>query len=179
MKGIGKAGIFYNILSVIMVAFGTGLVIRPGLSALVVCRMAGTILLFYGAVKLAGYFAEDIYQLAFQFDFAMGILSAALGMILIVRAEHMVTVFPVFMGVVILVDAVFKIQTSMDARKFGLKKWWLILILAVLAGAAGTALIIYPLNMAKIFMILLGLNFILDGLLNLWVVLYTVRIRKK
>lgn len=175
MRDISKVRIVYSVLAIILMAFGIGIVLKPEFSFMVVCRLLGVILLVYGIVKLLSYFTSDLYQLAFQFDFAMGIFSMLLGIVLIVFAKNMMTVFPTFIGIIILVDAVFKMQTSLDAKRFGLSKWWCILILAILVGIAGGLLIIKPIETSKFVMTLLGLNFILDGLLNLWVVLYTVK----
>lgn len=79
----------------------------------------------------------------------------------------------------ILTDAVFKIQTSLDAKRFGLRKWWLILLIAALAGIAGFLLIIYPQESSRLIIMFVGLNLIIDGILNLWIVTYTVRIMKQ
>lgn len=178
MRDIGKVGIIYSILAVAFITFGIGLFVDPELSYALICRIAGGILIVYGIVKMVSYFTGDLYQLAFQFDLAMGIFSLVLGIMLSVFTENVMTRFPTFIGIIILIDAVFKVQTSLDAKKFGLTKWWLILILAVLAGAAGVLLIFHPLEMSGLILRLMGLNLILDGVLNLWVVLYTVRIKR-
>ena len=62
-----------------------------------------------------------------------------------------------------------------NARRFGLSKWWLILIWAIAAGAAGLVLLVRPVEATKLIMQLVGINLMIDGGLNLWVVLYTVK----
>ena len=89
--------------------------------------------------------------------------------------EHILRAFPTFVGILILIDGVFKIQTALDARRFGLSKWWLILIWAIAAGAAGLVLLARPVEATKLIMQLVGINLMIDGGLNLWVVLYTVK----
>lgn len=178
LKDVNRARIIHSILAVMLMAFGTGLILWPEQSFILVCRIAGGILIVYGIVKIICYFTRDPYQLAFQFDLAMGIFALILGITLAAIAEDMTRIFPTFIGIIFLVDAVFKIQTALDARRFGLRKWWFILILAVLAGIAGVVLIIHPLETSRFIMIVTGLNFFLDGVLNLWVVLYTVKIKR-
>ena len=39
----------------------------------------------YGAEKIIGYFSRDMYRLAFQFDLALGIFVAIIGVILLLR----------------------------------------------------------------------------------------------
>ena len=38
-------------------------------------------------------------------------------------------------------DALLKIQISIDSKAFGIQKWWLILAVAILTGAAGFLLV--------------------------------------
>ena len=176
IKDLKKVKLIYSLLAVIFIIFGIYLMIRPELSLTIICRLAGVLFIIYGIVKITGYFTKDMYELAFQFDFAMGLFSLAIGCALIFFVNDVITFFPTFMGVVILIDAVFKIQTSLDARRFGLNKWWLILIMAIAAGIAGFLLIIYPREVSKLIIMFVGLNLIIDGMLNLWIVLYTVKI---
>lgn len=165
----------YILLSLIQFLLGVYLLIRPENSFSFVCHVTGGVMVVYGIIKLIGYFTKDMYELAFQFDFAIGIISALLGCLLLFQWEHIMKLFPTFVGVLILIDGVFKIQTSLDARRFGLKKWWLILVLAMAAGAAGFVLLVKPIEATKLIMQLIGLNLMIDGVLNLWVVFYTVK----
>ena len=91
----------------------------------------GIFLILYGAIKISGYFTRDAFCLAFQFDLAFGILLMAVGVILIARKNFAVDlIFSVF-GILILADALFKIQMSVDAKRFGLALWWQILLVAL------------------------------------------------
>ncbi|MDO4302547.1 MAG: DUF308 domain-containing protein [Bacillota bacterium] len=179
MRNLRKIKIIYSALAAIFILLGICMVMKPGLSLTIICRLAGVLFVIYGIVKIGGYFSKDIYELAFQFDFAMGLFSLAIGCALIFFVDGILLFFPTFMGVVILIDAVFKIQTSLDAKRFGLQKWWLILLLAVLAGIAGFLLIIYPQRTSQLIIMFVGLNLIIDGLLNLWIVIYTVKIMRQ
>ena len=78
----------YIILSAIQLILGGYLIARPMQSFSIACYVIGTVLVVYGIIKLIGYFTKDMYQLAFQFDFAMGILSAVVGCLLLFHWEH-------------------------------------------------------------------------------------------
>lgn len=107
-----------------------------------------------------------MYNLASQFDLAMGILSCVLGFMLLFHSEYIMKLLPTFVGVLILIDGVFKIQTAIDAKRFGLTKWWLILMLSIIAVAAGIVLVIRPINATLFVMRLIGLNLLIDGGMN-------------
>ena len=115
---------------------------------------------------------------AFQFDLAFGVLLAAVGIIIIVRRNVVVNLIFGIFGLLILADALFKIQMSIDAKKFGLNLWWRILLVAILTGVLGFLLLIRPFEAAEIMMILVGVSVLFEGILNLCVAIYTVKIIK-
>jgi len=166
----------YILLSLIQLVLGAYLIAQPQQSFSVICYLIGGVMIVYGVIKLIGYFTWDMYQLAYQHDFAMGVLFVVIGCLLIFRWEQLMRLFPTIIGLLVLIDGVFKIQTALDARRFGLSKWWLILILAIASGVAGFILLLYPIDVGLILMQLVGLNLMIDGGLNLWVVVYTVAI---
>ena len=86
-------------------------------------------------------------------------------------------IFVIF-GILILADALFKIQMSIDAKKFGLNLWWSILLVAVLTGVLGFLLLVRPFEAAEVMMILGGVSILFEGILNLCVEIYTVKIIK-
>lgn len=133
-------------------------------------------MMLFGLVKIIGYCSKDLYRLAFQFDLAFGILFVVLGFILIIRTDAMVNLICIVMGICVLADALLKIQISIDSRAFGIKKWWLILAMAILTGVAGFLLIFRPSESIQIIMILFGIVLITEGVLNLITILITVKI---
>ena len=84
------------------------------------------------------------------------------------------------MGIVILIDGALKLQTAVDARKFGIEKWWLILIIALLVSIVGIILMVTPFAAQTVAAWVIGINLVLDGVLNICVVLSTVKtLRRK
>ena len=171
---IAKNG--YIIMSLLFVILGICLSIWPDCSLKLFCTLIGIMLIAYGCIKIVGYFSKDYYCLAFQFDLAFGILLIAVGAIIIARREQVVNLIFAIFGILTLADALFKIQMSMDAKRFGLSLWWRILVVAVLTGILGVLLLIRPFDAAEIMMILVGVSFLFEGILNLCVAIYTIKI---
>ena len=145
----------YIIMSLLFCALGSFLMAKPESSVRMLCVLMGTMLILYGIIKGSGYFTRDAFCLAFQFDLAFGILLMAVGVIMIARKNFAVDlIFSVF-GILILADALFKIQMSVDAKRF-----------------------IRPFDAAATMMSLVGFSIFLEGLLNLCVALLTIRIIK-
>ena len=168
----------YIIMSVLFMVLGACLIIWPDCSMAVFCTAVGIMLIVYGLIKILGYFSRDIYCLAFQFDLAFGILLMAVGVIMIARKNFAVDlIFSVF-GILILADALFKIQMSVDAKRFGLALWWQILLIALVTGVIGVLVFIRPFEAAATMMALVGFSILLEGILNLWVGILTIKIIK-
>ena len=166
----------YIIISILLCVLGIVLIAVPDFSVTLLCVLGGGIMMLFGLVKIIGYCSKDLYRLAFQFDIAFGILFVVLGFILIIRTDAMVNLICIVMGICVLADALLKIQISIDSRAFGIKKWWLILAMAILTGVAGFLLIFRPSESIQIIMILFGIVLITEGVLNLITILITVKI---
>ena len=176
---IKAAKIGYVIISVLLCVLGVILIAMPESSLLLVCRFAGAIMMLFGTIKLIGYCSKDLYRLAFQFDLAFGILLLALGVILIIRTDTTAELVSIVMGVCVLADALLKIQISIDSKRFGISKWWLILAMAILTGLAGFLLVFRPSQSLEIMMVLFGSTLICEGLLNLVTILCAVKIMSR
>lgn len=166
----------YIIISILLCVLGIVLIAVPDFSVTLLCVLGGGIMMLFGLVKIIGYCSKDLYRLAFQFDLAFGILFVVLGFILIIRTDAMFNLICIVMGICVLADALLKIQISIDSRAFGIKKWWLILAMAILTGVAGFLLIFRPSESIQIIMILFGIVLITEGVLNLITILITVKI---
>ena len=168
----------YIVIAVVFCALGIFLMAVPEKAVKIICVLAGILFIADGIIKIIGYFSRDFYCLAFQFDLAFGVLLAAVGIIIIVRRNVVVNLIFGIFGLLILADALFKIQMSIDAKKFGLNLWWRIPLVAILTGVLGFLLLIRPFEAAEIMMILVGVSVLFEGILNLCVAIYTVKIIK-
>ena len=171
---VAKTG--YIIVSVLFCVLGGVLLFRPESSAAWIGRLLGIGMIVFGGVKIAGYFSRDLFRLAFQYDLAFGILLAVLGVITLSQPSNAMSFLCVMFGIPVLADGLFKIQIAMDSRRFGIRSWWLVLVLAILTGAIGVVLVFRPSAGVQVLTALMGLSLLSDGILNLSVALCTVKI---
>lgn len=173
-----SAKIGYIVLSILICALGILLIAFPSFSVSLLGWVSGGLLVLFGIVKLIGYFSKDLYRLAFQYDLAFGILLLALGTVILVHPGSVMNFICIALGIVILADGLFKIQISTQARQFGLRKWWLILLFAVAACLCGAALLFRPAEGSRVLTILLGISLLAEGILNFATILMAVKIIK-
>lgn len=168
----------YVVMSIVFCVVGVLFIALPARSAVMIGRVLGAAMAAFGAVKLVGYFSRDLYRLAFQYDLEFGILLIALGVIVLLRTNGVMDFICIAAGVSILADGLFKIQIAIDARRFGIRDWWLILLLAVVTGGVGLLLVFRPWESVQVLTVLLGAALLSEGVLNLCVALSTVKIVK-
>lgn len=171
---IAKTG--YIVMSVVFCVVGVLFIALPERSAVVIGRALSVAMIVFGVIKLVGYFSRDLFRLAFQYDLEFGILLIALGVISLLRTADVMDFICVAMGIAILADGLFKIQISVDARRFGISSWWTVLLLAVAAGGVGLVLVFRPWESAQMLTVLLGAALLAEGALNLCVAVSTVKI---
>ena len=172
------AKIGYIVLSAVLCVLGLVLILFPEFSTSMLGVACGIVLILFGIVKLVGYFSRDLYRLAFQYDLACGCLLILLGAVMLLRPDSLLNFICVALGIYILTDGLFKIQIAVDARRFGLRRWWLILTEAILAAILGLVLIFRLTDSARVLTVLLGITMLAEGILNLSTVITAVKIVK-
>lgn len=176
---VKKAKYLHITLALCMVLLGLFMIIWPTVSATTIAYIFGVVTLITGIIKIMSYFSKDIYNLAFQFDLALGVFYCVISLVLLFHPSDIVAVLPIVLGIAILIDGTLKLQTALDARSFGLTKWWFIILLAVATSIMGIFLMIKPFDAAAILMILMGITLVIDGIQNLCVTIYTVKLMRK
>ena len=166
-KLIRAAKIAYIITSLLFCVGGALLLTLGDLSVSVIGTAGGI---------LAGYFSKDLYRLAFQFDLAEGILLLVIGAAVLCNPDRAIAFLCLMLGLAVLVDALCKLQTALDARLFGLPAWGLILGLAICTGLIGAVLAFRPAASARVLTALLGVSLVAEGALNLCVALFAVKV---
>lgn len=173
---VAKTG--YIVMSAVFCVVGVLFIALPAQSAVIIGRVLGAAMAVFGVVKLVGYFSKDLYRLAFQYDLEFGILLIALGVIVLLRTNGVMDFICIAAGVAILADGLFKIQIAIDSRRFGIRDWWLIMVLAVVTGGVGLLLVFRPWESVQVLTVLLGAALLAEGVLNLCVALSAVKIVK-
>lgn len=166
----------YIVMSVLFCGMGVVLMLLPKTSALWIGRLMGAFMIGFGAIKLVGYFSRDLFRLAFQYDLSFGLLLMVLGVVTLLHPGDTLSFLAVMFGIPVLADGLFKIQIALDSRRFGIRRWRLILALAVLTCCGGAVLVFRPAAGVTALTALMGASLLLDGVLNLSVALCTVKI---
>lgn len=179
--GIVKSAKIINVVSAcLMFLAGLLLLVIPNLGGFTAQRIMLSILFgLTGAAKVFGYFSNDLYRLAFQFDFATGFFCILLAILTALVPENMFHALYLLIAAYVTLDALMKAQISIDAKRFGMTRWLLILISSLLlCGAGGFYVGAVAAELMRMPAII-GIALMADGLENMWVTAYTVRVQTK
>ncbi len=171
---IAKYG--YIVICAVYCLAGLLMMLLPAPTVHVIAIFFGIAMLVFGIVKLVGYFSKDLFRLAFQFDLEFGILLIALGVITLIKPGNVMSFICTALGVCTIADSLFKTKIAFDAKRFGIRQWFLTLGLAVLTGAVGLVLTLHPSEALQAMCVLLGVSLFAEGLLNLSVAITFVKI---
>lgn len=168
LKQIKFARTGYILISVLFYLSGILCMAVPNINGKTAAIGAGIILIVYGIIKITGYLSKDLYCLAFQYDFACGLLLIVLGIVVLAAGRGFQGRLLSGLGVLILLDSLLCIQTSMDAKRFGLSSWPVILASSIFSGALGAALIVTNAQ------VIAGFSLLAEGFMRHYIVRCTV-----
>ena len=179
MKLVRCAKSGYIISSVMFILAGAFMAFFPALSLKIWGYILGGTVLFSGIIRLIGYFSDDLYSLAFQFDLALGILTVITGVLLILHPQWPEGALGIFVGFFTLVNGLFSLQIAVDSKKFGLKFWWLIMAFSIAVSVFGIFVTVNPFSGMKMLTRLLGFAAMLTGGEKMFLAFYTIVTGKK
>ena len=138
--------------------------------------LLGILFLVFGAVKLAGFFSKDPYQLVFESDLVFGILYLALGLLLLLRPARTMAFFGIVFGLMLLADGLTRVRFALVARPVGIRAWWRFLVSAIATAILGVVLLFHPGEGTQVLTQLLGISLMVDGVMNISTILAAVRV---
>ena len=75
-----------------------------------------------------------------------------------------------------LADGLTRVRIALDARPFGIRAWWLILVSAIATAILGVVLLFHPSEGTQVLTQLLGISLMVDGVMNISTILAAVRV---
>lgn len=175
VKNFSKSYIF---VSALYVALGVVLLAWPSLSVKMIGIGLGLVMIVLGVTYGIIYFTKDNLKGFLQMDLVIGIVCLAFGIFILLNQTFLTSVLPFALGIILLLGAVVKIQSSVSMKRLALKKWYLVLIAALVIVVLAVVLLCNPFTEERFMLLYIGCCLIFDGLTNL-VSLFCIQIRVK
>lgn len=168
MKSLKKWKWTYLLLTLAVMVFGICLMIWPSISAEILCYALGTILLVVGVMRIVCYFQRGISVLWHRYELPLGLLDALVGLYFLSHPANVLLIMPIVVGIVIIVDSVFHLQTALELRGIGVKRWWAIVAFAIISILVAFGLIHNPFEGSMTLMMYLGICLVIDSIQSLY-----------
>lgn len=160
--------------SVILCITGLVFMIFSGTVVNMIGWVLGGIFCVVGLIYLIGYIRRQMFLSELLFS----IISLVAGILLLIHPGWIMSILSIIVGVYILIEGVLKLKISIDAKKQQARGWWVLLVIALISIGISIVLIVNPFGISKIFIFLLGVALLLNGIENIIHAVYTKKILK-
>ena len=176
---VKEAKIVHVTASFLLLVAGVMFMAWPDLVATAVRWMLGGVLVVMGGARILGFFANDLYRFAFQYDLALGAFCVIFGVLIVISPEQTQSALPYAIGLYVLLDGLLRMQTALDAKAFGMKQWWGLLTSSAVVSIFGVLVLLGIASNLFSSRLLFGFVLALDGAENIWNTMGTMRVRVK
>lgn len=156
-----------TIMAVLSIILGVYLILRRAAAVTDIIHVIGILILIAGIINLITWFAnkEDRNSASL----AMAVLCAIVGLIFMAAPRWLVGIFPVVVGLVLIVNSVSNITGLARSDSIGAAHSTS-LLMAVLSLILGIVLLFHPAAIANIIIAVAGVTFLINGISDLMLV---------
>lgn len=151
--------IFYLVLGFILVAY-------PDTSGAIICKVLASFIFLYGIIHIVIHFVFRV-PFVFKFDLIQGILGVGLGIYIFMFPDFIMTILPIVLGIIVILDSLMKIQSAFDLKSIGFVQWKYLLIVSCIALICGILMIFYPFASLLTIIQFVGFVLIFNGIYDL------------
>lgn len=170
----------YSAVAVLECILGLVMLCYPGFSLSALGIILGIGLVLFGVVEVIAYFSGSAPLILSRNVLAGGIFFIILGVLVLTNPLGLMNFICIVIGVGILADSLFKLQSVLDVRQFMSRgSWWLVFAALLLSVLAGILLVFWPGESGRALIVLLGIGLLLNGAFNIFDVVYVTRYVKE
>jgi uncharacterized membrane protein HdeD (DUF308 family) len=137
------------------------------MSSNIISYIIGAGFVFYGVVHIFTYILvknESFYQ----YDLAKGTISVMCGVFFILKPTVIASILPTILGLAILINGIFGLQSAMNILRNSTKNWLVVLTPSIVTILLGLLILANPFHWAKNLLIILGAFLVWNGVSNFW-----------
>lgn len=155
-------------LSILMIVLGLVLALWPGHVMTTAVTILGVALLAGGAISAISWYRGRMRGASYL-TLAEGILLGVAGIFVLAAPKLLISILPVCVGIVILVNGVVNLAQALDQRRAGYPRWTVSLTLAILTVVLGLLVVFNPFSTMEMLVTAIGIVVIYNGASNLWI----------
>lgn len=151
--------------SLACLVLGIVMIVSPNSITVALCYTLGTALTIYGLFNIILFFINR--KNGFIFEMIAGVLATSFGIFSLISPDSIREILFFIIGIVIIIDSTLDIKHALALKMFGMKYWWVYLILSIAVISLGICTIVFSKFFANFIIILLGALLIYEGISGL------------
>ncbi len=167
----------YVFISIIEFILGLFLVIYPIESGEILTIILGAVLTGVGIFNIISFLMNK--NTTFRQGILSGVISTALGVAFIMQAETVMNVTSIILGVFVIFEGLTCCKRALIMKRLDFDKWFIPMIIAILACVLGALILIIPEFFAGILIIITGIVLAVEAVLGIVSIFFIIRLRKR
>lgn len=172
----------YLLISLVLCAVGLCFIIYPNNSIKIGSYIIAAAAMLVGIILAIKVLADRKRDFSFATSIFSAVLTVACGVVALIIPNEIFKLYPMLIGLFIILDGSFKLQTVINAKRYKIKCWWLLLLFAVISIIGGFFVIRLRVDIDvsyRFFSIIMGVALCSCGLQNFLSLFYLGRIVAK
>ena len=162
------------VVSVLMICLSLFLMFKPLESLEVFTVIFAIIILLSGLGYLISYFTISKESRLFSIDLLLGLVTIISGIMLLVYKKDVINVFPIILGIWIIISNLFKLQLSINLSLFLDNTYLGLVLITILMIIFGLLLIINPFASFMTITVTAGILLLITEVINLIESIYVI-----
>lgn len=167
----------YLFMCLIELVLGVFLIFFSEITSQVLTIILGAVLAGVGIFNIISYLINTASS--FRQGILSGVISTALGIAFIAQAETIVNITSIILGVFVIFEALTCCKRSILMKRLDFSKWFIPLIIAILACVFGFLILIFPDFFGNIITIIVGILLSVESILGIWSIIFLISLRKR
>lgn len=169
IKKYEKKSIFVSILMILLSVF---LIFKPMQSMQIIIYLFGGITILDGILHIISYFQIKDELRVMNFELVEGLLEIVAGTAIILCSKYLIAIFPILLGVWMIVKSIIKFQLGFNFRAVEGTNWISVVIMSVITFILGLIVLFNPFASAMAATTVLGIILLVYSILNLCEAIY-------
>lgn len=170
---------YSSLTSIMMIILAIFLIGKPVATLEAFVIAFSSIMIVEGIISFVNYFTIDKEYRLTSFDLISGIITTLTGILLFIYRTSLINVFPIILGIWIIINNLFKMQISINLSTIDNSGWAYFLLLNILLIIFGIVLIINPFTSLVAITTMSGIILLICECINLGESIYlTYKIKK-
>ncbi|MBR2833775.1 MAG: DUF308 domain-containing protein [Bacilli bacterium] len=167
------------IITGLYIVIGLIMLIAPVMVTNMICYLVGTLCLILGGIGIYTYVSSEVYGPLSYAILVISIAMIVLGIFVIVDPKSFISVIPFIAGIILVIDAFTKLQSSSSLKRYNYDRWWVVLVASLVIFAFGILLIVFSFESIILFIRILGFFLILTSVSSFFTAMGYQEIEKR